>query len=115
MKLSQMSTDKAMETMANMIPAISRVMENSKVTALISAAGKENDEQSSIKFFFSVVNVLLRECKADALEMVAILCDKSPEAVSEQTIITTAKDIMSCYDKELMDFFSSCRHTRPES
>lgn len=110
MKLSQMPTEKAMEAMANLIPAISRVAENPKVIALLSAADKETAEQAGLKFFFSLANVLLRECRADALEMVAVLCDKTPEDVAKQSIIATVKDIASCYDKELIDFFRSFRH-----
>lgn len=115
MKLSQMSTEKAMETMANLLPAISHVMENPKIVSLMADAEKETTETGVMKFFFSLVNALLRECKEDALEIVAILCDKPAEKVRQQTVIATAKDIMSCYDKELIDFFRSCRRARPES
>lgn len=115
MKLSQMSTEKAMETMANLLPAISHVMENPKVVALMTDAANQDTEASGMKFFFSVATTLLHECKEDALEIVAILCDKSAEKVRQQTILATAKDIMSCYDKELIDFFHSCRRVRPES
>lgn len=113
MKLSEMSTDKALEVMANMLPAVSRVMSNEKVAALF--APDKDKEQNGIKFFFDLAVVLLKECKDDAAEIIGALCGKTAEQVKKQNILVTAKDIMGCYDKELADFFSSFKPTRQES
>lgn len=113
MKLSEMSTDKAMEVMANMLPAISRVMANKKVAVLFAPDnGKETD---GIKFFFDMAMTLLKECKDDAAEIIGILCEKTAEQVKKQNFLVTAKDIMGCYDKELADFFTSFKRSRPGS
>ena len=113
MKLSEMSTEKALEVMANMLPAVSRVMSNEKVAALF--APDKGKDQNGIKFFFDLAVTLLKECKDDAAEIIGVLCDKTTEQVKKQNILVTAKDITSCYDKELADFFTSLRPTRQVS
>lgn len=113
MKLSEMSTDKAMAVMANMLPAVSRMMSNEKVAALF--APDKDKEENGIKFFFDMAMTLLKECKDDAVEIIGVLCDKTAEQVKKQNILVTAKDIMGCYDKELADFFTSFKRSRPVS
>ena len=111
MKLSEMSTDKAMEVMANMIPAISRVIDNPKVSGLFERK-PDDTSTAGIKFFVNVATVLLKECKADAAEIIGLLCDKTTEEVCSQNLLVTMKDVMSCYDKELIDFFTSLKRSR---
>lgn len=113
MKISEMTTSQAMEVMASMIPAVYRVFENKKVQEAMTV--QEDPQGGGIKFFMTLAAVLFRECKRDAAEIVGILCGKTVEQVMQQNIVVTMKDVASCYDKELMDFFSSFKPKTQES
>lgn len=115
MKISQLSTDKAVSVLCELTPHVESIfvdndlMEELK-TALDFAKAKTMAEQLALILgkFSRIIPILLDKKKNDVFGILAVLNEKTVEEISAQNIIVTMKQIKELStDKDLIDFFKS--------
>lgn len=112
MKISEMTTDKAMDTMVRIaVPASNVMHDDATVQLMKSITSGENDNGLNViaDNLIPIATVLLKSHRADVYEIVAALSGKTKKAIAEQRITETIRDIVDCWDQELLDFFGSLR------
>ena len=119
MKISEMSTEKAMDVLCELTPyMINIVTDEALITELKSAIDFTKANTMAEKMALTVgkitkiIPILLRNKKNDVFGIVGVLNNKTIEEVAKQNIIVTMKQIRDiAKDKELLDFFKSCTDT----
>ena len=115
MKISQLSTDRAVSALCELTPHVESVfvdndlMEELK-TALDFAKAKTRAEQLALILgkFSKIIPILLGKKKNDVFGILAVLNEKTVEEISAQNIIVTMNQIKELStDKDLIDFFKS--------
>jgi hypothetical protein len=115
MKISQLSTDKAVSVLCELTPHVESIfvdndlMEELK-TALDFAKAKTRAEQLALILgkFSKIIPILLDKKKNNVFGILAVLNEKTVEEISAQNIIVTMKQIKELStDKDLIDFFKS--------
>ena len=115
MKISQLSTDRAVSALCELTPYVESIfvdddlMEELK-TALDFAKAKTMAEQLALILgkFSKIIPILLGKKKNDVFEILAVLNEKTVEQISAQNIIVTMNQIKELStDKDLIDFFKS--------
>ena len=116
MKLSEFSTDKAMDVLCEITPYIENIITDTELIAeLKKAINLDNAETMAAKMALAVakitkiIPILLKNRKEDFYSILSALNEKSVEEIAKQNIIVTAMQIRDiAKDKELLDFFKSC-------
>ena len=116
MKLSEFSTDKAMDVLCEITPYIENIITDTELIAeLKKAINLDNAETMAAKMALAVakitkiIPILLKNRKEDFYGILSALNEKSVEEIAKQNIIVTAMQIRDiAKDKELLDFFKSC-------
>lgn len=119
MKISEMSTEKAMDVLCELTPyMINIVTDEALITELKSAIDFTKANTMAEKMALTagkitkIIPILLRNKKNDVFGIVGVLNNKTIEEVAKQNIIVTMKQIRDiAKDKELLDFFKSCTDT----
>lgn len=115
MRLSQLTTDKALDVLCEITPYVSNIVTDEQ---LMDAIGKSVKREGMTKAgimllgaekLTSIVPVVMKTHRADVYGVVAALNGMEPEEIASQNIIKTSMQIRDiCKDKELLDFFRSC-------
>lgn len=116
MKLSELSTDAAMDVLCEITPYVSNIatddalMEELKravdlpqgsTPAAMLAAGADK--------LTKLVPILLKKRRADMIGILAAINGKTPGEIGKQNVLTTIGQVWElCRDRELIDFFKSC-------
>ena len=116
MKLSEFSTDKAMDVLYEITPYIENIITDTELIAeLKKAINLDNAETMAAKMALAVakitkiIPILLKNRKEDFYGILSALNEKSVEEIAKQNIIVTAMQIRDiAKDKELLDFFKQC-------
>jgi hypothetical protein len=116
MKISELSTDKAMSVLCEITPHVENIISDTELIAeLKKAINLDNAETLAAKMAVAaakitkIIPILLKNRKEDFYGILSALNDKSVEEIAKQNIITTAMQIRDiAKDKELLDFFKSC-------
>ena len=116
MKISELSTDKAMSVLCEITPHIENIITDTELIAeLKEAINLDNAETMAAKMALAVakitkiIPILLKNRKEDFYGILSALNEKSVEEIAKQNIIVTAMQIRDiAKDKELLDFFKSC-------
>ena len=119
MKISKMSTEKAMDVLCELTPyMINIVTDEALITELKSAIDftKANTMAEKIALtagkITRIVPIILKDHKKDLCGIVGVMNEKTVDEIVEQNTITTMKQIRDiAKDKELLDFFKSCTDT----
>lgn len=119
MKISEMSTEKAMDVLCELTPyMINIVTDEALITELKSAIDftKANTMAEKIALtagkITRIVPIILKDHKKDLCGIVGVMNEKTVDEIVEQNTITTMKQIRDiAKDKELLDFFKSCTDT----
>lgn len=114
MKLSELTTEQAADVLCELTPYIANITGDK---ALLDELSKKFDSKGksvaemytySAKKCAALAPVLLKDHRADVFGVLAILNETTAEAIAEQKIITTIKQVVELFqDKELLDFFGS--------
>lgn len=114
MKLSQLSTDEALNVLCELTPYISNIAEDKDVMETIGKAiSTDGLTQIGITIaaaerFSKVVPVLLKTHRDDVYGIVATVNGMDVEDIKKQNIIKTMGQVRDVFrDKELLDFFKS--------
>lgn len=116
MKLSQFSTDRAVDVLCELTPYVTNILSDTDLLAeLRSALDVEDATTVAERFallgqkFAKIIPIILKGRKADVFSILGVLNEKSIEEIKAQNIILTMKQIRDISkDKELLDFFKSC-------
>lgn len=115
MRLSQLTTDKALDVLCEITPYVSNIVTDEK---LMDSIGKSVKREGMTKAgimllgaekLTNIVPVVMKTHRTDVYGIVAALNGTDPEEIAGQNILKTSMQIRDiCKDKELLDFFRSC-------
>ncbi len=115
MKLSQMSTEQAMDVLCEITPYISNIAIDEELLAELKrtidpkqTATKAELYAKGAEKLTKITPLILKKHKADAFGILAALNGKTVDEIAGQNIVITMKQIWEiAKDKELMSFFKS--------
>lgn len=116
MKLSQMTTDRAMDVMCEITPYIANITADEELLAELKravdpkeVATKAELMAKGVEKVTKLVPIVLKKRKADVFGILAALNEKTVEEIGKQNILATMAQVREIVkDKDLMDFFKSC-------
>ena len=116
MKLSEMTTDRAMDVLCEITPFIANITADEELleelrNAIDPKAVKTKAELmvKGVEKVTKLVPIVLKKRKADVFGIMAALNEKTAEEIGKQNIIATMAQVREVVkDKDLMDFFKSC-------
>lgn len=119
MKLSQLSTDRAMDLLCEIATPVTNIMTDEElIKELKSAVDFEKADTMAEKIalitgkFTKILPLILKKRKSDLFSILASLNEKTIEEIGSQNVIKTMSQIKDiAKDKELLDFFKSCTGT----
>ena len=120
MKLSEITTDRAAEVLCELTPLVDSIITDEELMQALSAAiGADDKAEMSIgqklllvsSKMSKIVPILLKKRKSETFGILGILNGKTPEQIAAQNILVTMMQVRDfANDKELTDFFKSCRN-----
>lgn len=116
MKLSEMTTDRAMDVLCEITPCIANITADEELLAELRNAidpkavkTKAELMVKGVEKITKMVPIVLKKRKADVFGILAALNEKTAEEIGKQNIIATMAQVREVVkDKDLMDFFKSC-------
>lgn len=116
MKLSEMTTDRAMDVLCEITPYIANITADEELleelrSAIDPKAVKTKAELmvKGVEKITKLVPIVLKKRKTDVFGILAALNEKTSEEIGKQNIIATMAQVREVVkDKDLMDFFKSC-------
>jgi hypothetical protein len=119
MKISQLSTDRAMDLLCEIATPVTNIMTDEELIKELKSAvdfEKANTMAEKIALitgkYTKILPLILKKRKADLFSILASLNEKTIEEIGSQNIIKTMSQIKDiAKDKELLDFFKSCTGT----
>ena len=119
MKLSQLSTDRAMDLLCEIATPVTNIMTDEELIKELKSAvdfEKANTMAEKIALitgkFTKILPLIFKKRKADLFSILASLNEKTIEEIGSQNVIKTMSQIKDiAKDKELLDFFKSCTGT----
>lgn len=116
MKLSEMTTDRAMDVLCEITPCIANITADEELLAELRNAIDQKAVKTKaelmvkgIEKITKLVPIVLKKRKADVFGILAALNEKTVEEIGKQNIIATMAQVREVVkDKDLMDFFKSC-------
>ena len=119
MKVSEISTEKAMDVLCELTPYVTNIVTDETLLAELKEAidFKEANTMAekmalTARKITKIIPILLKNRKNDVFGIVGVLNNKTVEEIAKQNIIVTMKQIRDiAKDKELLDFFKSCTDT----
>lgn len=119
MKLSQLSTNRAMDLLCEIATPVTNIMTDEELIEELKSAvdfEKANTMAEKIALvtgkFTKILPLILKKRKVDLFSILASLNEKTIEEIGSQNVIKTMSQIKDiAKDKELLDFFKSCTGT----
>lgn len=121
MKLSEISTERAADVLCELTPLVDSIITDEDLMQSLSAVvDHEQTETMSVgqKMLLvssklgKIVPILMKKRRAEMFGILAVLNEKTPEQISAQNMLVTMMQVRDLVnDRELIDFFRSCRNT----
>lgn len=116
MKISEFSTDKALDVICEITPFVDDIATDEELISTIKEKVKLPEGATRADMLRigadkinKTVPILLKKKRSAIYGILAALNESSIEKISKQSMISTAKQIKEAVgDKELIDFFKSC-------
>lgn len=116
MMLSDLSTDRAADVLCELTPYIAGITADEELLEELRAAidikGVSTRAElllKGIEKITKITPIILKKRKRDVFGILAVLNEKTVEAVAAQNFIITLKQIRDiAKDRDLIDFFKSC-------
>lgn len=116
MKLSEMTTDRAMDVLCEITPCIANITADEELLAELRNAidpkavkTKAELMVKGVEKITKLVPIVLKKRKTDVFGILAALNEKTADEIGKQNIIATMAQVREVVkDKDLMDFFKSC-------
>lgn len=121
MKLSEITTERAADVLCELTPLVDGIITDEDLMQSLSAVvNKEQTETMSVgqKMLLvssklgKIVPILMKKRRAEMFGILAVLNEKTPEQIASQNMLVTMMQVRDLVnDRELIDFFRSCRNT----
>lgn len=121
MKLSEISTERAADVLCELTPLVDSIITDEDLMQSLSAVvNREQTETMSVgqKLLLvfakagKIVPILMKKRRAEVFGVLAVLNEKTPEQIASQNMLVTMMQVRDiANDRELIDFFKSCRNT----
>lgn len=119
MRLSQMTTDEALDVLCELTPFIMNISADETLLSEIKAKIKPEKGATKAEIYLlaadkvsRIIPIILKGHREDIYGMVGVINGKTVDEIRAQNILTTSKQIYEMFkDKELLDFFKSCAGT----
>ena len=121
MKLSEISTERAADVLCELTPLVDSIITDEDLMQSLSAVvSREQTEEMSVgqKLMLvsakavKIVPILMKKRRAEMFGILAVLNEKTPDQIAAQNIRVTMMQVRDlANDRELIDFFRSCRNT----
>ena len=121
MKLSEISTERAADVLCELTPLVDSIITDEDLMQSLSAVvDREQTETMSVgqKMLLvsmklgKIVPILMKKRRAEMFGILAVLNEKTPEQISAQNMLVTMMQVRDLVnDREMIDFFRSCRNT----
>jgi hypothetical protein len=116
MKLSKITTDRAMDVLCEITPNVANIVTDEELMAELKKAVDPNDVETKagllakgVERVAKIVPIILKKRKFDMFGILAALNEKTIEEIGKQNILVTMSQVRDIVkDKDLMDFFKSC-------
>ena len=116
MKLSELTTDKALDVLCEITPYVSGIVTDEELAEeLRHAVDLPKDATraallaAGIDKIAKIAPILLKKRRADVLGILGGINGKNADEISKQPAMETIKQIRELFgDRELLDFFKSC-------
>lgn len=116
MKISEFSTDKALDVICEITPFVDEIAADEELISTLKEKVKLPEGATRADMLKigadkinKIVPIILKKKRAAVYGILAALNESSIEKISKQSMISTAKQIKEAVgDKELIDFFKSC-------
>lgn len=113
MKLSELSTDKALDVLCELTPYIDRIANDQEVVGTIGKVVKPDSELNRYGSFMLImgrlsefVPLLLKTHRSDVYGILSVLNEKNVEEIAAQSIKDTIQQVREAFqDEDLMAFF----------
>lgn len=117
MKISQMTTEQATDVLCELTPSITEILSDTELIGeLNKAVNAEEVKTMGAKIVLfgekitKIVPILLKKKRKCVYRILGVLNEKTVDEISKQNFLTTALQIREITkDKDLIDFFKSCR------
>lgn len=114
MKISQLSTDRALDVLCEITPYISNIATDQSIIDIFAEKmDTKNMTIMSVKIisvsrYNEMLSVLLRTHRDDIYGILSVVNEKSRKEIAAQTVMETMRQIMEVFhDEELLSFFKS--------
>lgn len=123
MKLSELSTDRALDVLCELTPYVSNVASDEALVSAVGKVVKPKDETNVygaglmlMERMGEIVPLLLKTHRPDVYGILSALNEKSTVEIAGQPVCETVRQIKDVFrDSELLDFFkSSARQAQTE-
>lgn len=121
MKLSEISTERAADVLCELTLLVDSIITDEDLMQSLSAVvDREQTETMSVgqkmllvsSKFGKIVPILMKKRRAEMFGILAVLNEKTPEQIASQNMLVTMMQVRDLVnDRELIDFFKSCRNT----
>ncbi len=116
MKLSAISTDRAVEVLCELTPHISNIVTDEELLGELKRAVASEEVTTRAQWIAlgvekinKIVPIVLKKRKSDVFGVLGVLNEKTAEEIANQNLLVTMKQVREVIkDKELLDFFKSC-------
>ena len=116
MKLSEISTEKAIDVLCDMTPYVDSIVSDEELLNELKNAIKVDKIATKAEWVAlgvdklnKLIPIIFKKHKADVFGIVGILNEKTSDEIAKQNFLVTAAQIREIIkDKDLMDFFKSC-------
>lgn len=119
MKISELTTDQALDVLCVITPAVEDIISDEDLLAEVIkkiVRTEETTKTEILRFAFEkiakIIPILLKKKRESVFNIVAALNGSDEETVKKQNVIKTMAQIREAFnDKDLMDFVRSCLKT----
>lgn len=109
MKLSEMSTEKAMDAMLELVEPIGNIAGDKQIGQAFKRLAGADSSKSPAELFGEIygelVPLTLKTHREDAIAILAALTGKTKTMIKKQSILVTMTDARESVDEELINFF----------
>ena len=124
MKISEFTTDKALDVFVEITPYVSGIVTCAALQTALSDLANTPSKSLKSSFqqmvfgadvFSRLVPILLSERRSDVYGILAVLNETSVDEIAKQSLFKTIGMIREIFsDKDLLNFFKSFVHTQPK-
>jgi hypothetical protein len=111
MKLSQMTTEQATDTLVRIAEPVANIMDDPAMKDVLQSVAGMNRDTPMYKVVSSliakVLPLMLKSRRDDTYSIISAMTGKELEQIEKQNILVTLNDCRDFIDKDFIDFFRS--------